>query len=168
MITRKLIAGARISPGTVVHLTFEQFDARRHLLKPLEDLHTGRGDKQRRPYTSEQGLFFKAGEEIGVEGTIDRQLQAAFGASDEDLVKAKAARPGVVKSVTAAQKGQLTKARNRLKDAESDAAEAQRALEAAPEAKKDKAAKALEAAKAAVADARTSLDELEQRYGVAG
>lgn len=166
MIKRKLVTGASLSPGTVVHLTFEQFDARRHLLTAVKEQHQHRSDKRRLAYKSEHGLFFKAGEELGVEGTVDRQLQTAFAASDEDLVAASAAKPGVVSTVTSAQKGQLTRARNKLADAEADAAEAQRAFDDAAENKKAAAQKKLEAAKAALDDARSALAALAERYGV--
>jgi cellobiose-specific phosphotransferase system component IIA len=160
-INAKLIAGANISPGMIVHLTFDQFDSRRHLLKPRGEAHKGRRDERRLPYTSEQTLFFKAGEEIGIDGVIDRQLQAAIGASDEQVVAADAAKPGLRKAVTAARKGQITKARNRLREAEEDAALAQKALSEAKPEKKAAAEKKVAEAEAAVAAAREALAKLE-------
>lgn len=108
-LIKKLNSSVGIAPGTVVHLDFGQADARRHLITPLAEAHKDRADARRLPFRADQRLFFKAGEEIGVEGPLDRQLQAAMGLSDEQLVEAGAAKPGVKASVRASRRAKAQK-----------------------------------------------------------
>jgi len=160
-LNAKFVAGGHVSPGLVVHLTYGQFDARRHLLKARGDVHKGKADKRRLPYTAEKMLFFKAGEEIGIDGMIDRQLQSAIDASDEQVVAAGGAKPGVIKAVGGRKSAAVKKAEKVLKDAEADAAEAQVTLDSAAPDDRVAAQQALDTAKAAVASAQEALTKAE-------
>lgn len=161
-IQGKFVAGGYISPGMVVHLDYGQFDARRHRLVAAKEPHSGRKDQSRRPYKVDSMIYFKAGEEIGIDGVIDRQLQNAIGVTDAQLVAANAAKPGTVKAVSAARKGAITKARNRLKDAQADAAHAQKAFDEAKPEKKAAAEQKLAAAVEAVTAAQAALARVEE------
>lgn len=160
-VNAKFQSGGYVSPGLVVHLLFGQFDARRHLLKAVKDAHKHPKDDRRLAYKAEGMLFFKAGEEIGIDGIIDRQLQNAIAVDDADLVAADAAKPGMKRAVSAARKGAITKARNRLRAAQEAAAEAEKKLQEAPDNKKEKAGLTLEKAKAEVTAAEEALAKAE-------
>lgn len=158
MIKAKFVTGGNVAPGTTVHLSFEQADARGHLLQAAEDRHKDAKDKRRLPFVAAQALYFKAGEEIGVEGAIDRHLQTALDLSDEDVVKLGAAKPGL-KAKVAARRRRNKKAEVEAAEAIAaaqkavDEAEAAHAAEADPE-KRVPLLAALDAAKAALVEAQ--------------
>jgi hypothetical protein len=100
----KFVAGGSVSPSIVVHLTFPQFDARRHMLAAVGEVtFTDSKDTRRLPFNPLRPIYFKAGEEVELEGEIDRQLQNAIKVSDAQLVEAGSQKPGLVKSVAAAK-----------------------------------------------------------------
>jgi hypothetical protein len=72
-------AGTRVSAGLIVHLSFEQARRRAHKISALKGEHEGPADKKQRPFCANEALFFKAGEELTVEGEMDRTLEIALG-----------------------------------------------------------------------------------------
>lgn len=152
MIKAKFVQGGNVAPGTVVGLAYEQAEARAHLLAPLKARHDGAKDQRRLPFKAVQALYFKAGEQIGVEGPIDRHLQMALGLSDEDVVEAGAAKPGLVAKVKSGRKrSQKAASSNAALEKAQAAVEAARSkLDAAGEAERDDAQTALDAALAEV------------------
>ncbi len=84
----KLEAGTNVPAGAVLHLTYGQADARRHLLTPVKDWHKDAEDDRRLAFTSTAATYFKTGEEFGIEGDIDRAVQTAAGIGRDPAAKA--------------------------------------------------------------------------------
>jgi len=78
-----LQSGTNVPSGTVMHLTRQQADARRHALVPVKGWHDRDGKPdQRMAFTSNAQVFFKAGEELGLEGELDRGVAIAAGVNE--------------------------------------------------------------------------------------
>ena len=122
-----------VPAGTKLHLTQQQASARMHALS-VEKAATASG---RGVYIANQQLGFKAGEEIGVDGKLDRGLEAMLG------ISASASKQNAAEKKLAAAGVALTAAR------EADA-QAKAAVVAADEAGKAKAEKAAATAAAAL------------------
>lgn len=76
----KFLIGGTVAAGLTVMLTDEQAAARAHILTLLDP----ETKAKRKPYGVDAPAFFKAGEEIGIEGSLGRELQAALGIKDDD------------------------------------------------------------------------------------
>lgn len=77
-----LRSGTNVPAGTVMHLTRQQAEARRHLLTPVKGWHDPKGKDERLAFSSSQQVFFKAGEELGLEGDLDRSVAVAAGSAE--------------------------------------------------------------------------------------
>jgi membrane protein involved in colicin uptake len=111
--------GTRVSAGLIVHLTYDQARRRAHKITALKGAHEGSEDKKLRPYCANETLFFKAGEELSVEGELDRTLESALG-----IPQARAAAAAKAKA----------KADEKAARANNDKAEAEAAAKAKAEA----------------------------------
>lgn len=171
--------------GTKVWLTDAQASARAHLLTPTGEKAVirkvkaadGEIEESRKLYVADAQLGFKAGEELAVEGDVDRGIELLFGIENKAGAGAKkrttrvetpqsaAARTKSAKDkaagTAAAKAGRVASAEAELKAAEVEAAEAQRALlgadesgKAAAEKRHAKAREALAAAQQKLAKAR--------------
>lgn len=147
--------GAYVPPGTKVYLTFAQADARSHVLRPIDKRHKDRNDERRLPFTSEQAVYFKVGEEIEIDGSLDRVLANAFGVAIEDPAAERARTREAERQKRVAVKA----AERALKDAAADAAEAEVTLGAAAPEDRPALQQALDDAKDAVAAAQSALTQ---------
>ena len=78
--TLKLKDGIHVPADHVLLLTRAQANARRHLLTPVKDWHDEKADDETRlGFKAALPTFFKAGETIGIEGTVDRAVLSAAG-----------------------------------------------------------------------------------------
>ncbi|WP_027833832.1 hypothetical protein [Maritalea myrionectae] len=144
MEIRKLITAITVGAGTVVLLTKAQADARSHLIVKAKGKAVGKGAEKREPYKALQLLNFKAKEELGIEGKLDRHQERACGLAPDSLSDAASADDleALEKAKAEAEKA---KADADKAKAEADAAKAE-AQKAKAEA--DEALATLEAAKA--------------------
>lgn len=163
-----LQSGTNVPSGTVMHLTRQQAEARRHALVPVKGWHDrdAKSD-QRLAFTSNAQVFFKAGEVLGLEGELDRGVAIAAGAPD-------AAAPTPVNDDKVYQKGVKAGRAEMLKEVEAyntaaeahDAAEdkvtdAEQALaDEQDPAKKPALQQSLDAAKAEAATAKAAFEAL--------
>jgi hypothetical protein len=76
----KFLVGCSVPAGLKLLLTDEQAAARAHILTALDP----ESKAKRKPYGVDAPAYFKAGEEIGIEGNVGRELQAALGVPDAD------------------------------------------------------------------------------------
>lgn len=133
--------GAVVPSGVIMHLTADQADARRHVLKPEKGWHTEKSADKRLRFTGTAGVFFKAGEVLGLElggkvppalaGALTAETVAATAAeapqlspTDLDDLKAKAHKAGRAEMLAEVE------ARNALFEAEGAAIEAVEAAQA--------------------------------------
>jgi len=77
MKVSKVIRFGNVPMGTQLWLTDAQASARQHAISPADS--DKRGPKDRKRYTANQQLGFKAGEELAIEGNLDRGLEQMFG-----------------------------------------------------------------------------------------
>ena len=82
-ITKVALFG-NIPSGTQVWLTPQQAGSRSHALAEVE---TDKTRKDRKLYVTNQQLGFKAGEELAIEGDLDRGLEAMFGIAPSDAAE---------------------------------------------------------------------------------
>lgn len=80
MKVSKVAVFGHIPAGTQVWLTAAQAASRRHLITEAE---TGKKLKDRKLFTADGQLGFKAGEELAIEGDLDRGLEMMFGIEAE-------------------------------------------------------------------------------------
>lgn len=80
MKVTKVALFGHIPAGTLVWLTKTQARDRAHAVTEVESSKTV---KDRKLYAAEQLLGFKAGEELSVEGDLDRGMEAMFGIKPE-------------------------------------------------------------------------------------
>lgn len=78
--TLTLTSGINVPADHVLLLTRAQANARRHLLTPVKDWHDEKAEEDTRlGFKASLPTFFKAGETLGIEGTVDRAVLAAGG-----------------------------------------------------------------------------------------
>lgn len=163
-----LQSGTNVPSGTVMHLTRQQAEARRHALVPVKDWHDRNAKPdQRLAFTSSAQVFFKAGEELGLEGELDRGVALAAGVADASAPtpanddKAyqkgiKAGRAEMLKEVEA-----YNAAAEAHENAEDKVEEAQQALDTEPDpAKKPALQQALDTAKTEAMAAKSAFEAL--------
>ena len=80
MKVTKVALFGHIPAGTMVWLTAAQARDRAHAITEVENSKTVR---DRELYAADQQLGFKAGEELSIEGELDRGLEAMFGIKPE-------------------------------------------------------------------------------------
>ncbi len=71
-----------IPPGAQVYLTRQQASARAHLVTQVKDF-SGKGKDARGLFEAYESLGFKAGEILGVHGSLDRGMELMFGIEPE-------------------------------------------------------------------------------------
>lgn len=76
MKVTKVALFGHVPAGTLVWLTKEQARDRAHSISPTD---SSKSVKDRKLYTANDQLGFKAGEELAIEGDLDRGLEAMFG-----------------------------------------------------------------------------------------
>ena len=76
MKVTKVALFGNIPAGTQVWLTEKQASSRGHLISEVK---TDKSVKDRKLYAANGQLGFKAGEELAIEGDLDRGLEAMFG-----------------------------------------------------------------------------------------
>jgi len=158
--------------GTKVYLTREQASARAHQLKVLKE--PGKSEESRGFYLAEAALGFKSGEELAVDGKLDRGLEMLFGIDPISLADAadrastkvetpqtRAARDESRKKKAAA--AAIDKARAEVDDATAKLDEAEKAEKAAPAEGKAAAKASSDAAREALAAAKGNLKELTSK-----
>jgi hypothetical protein len=157
MEIRKLITAMTVGAGTVVLLTKAQAAARSHLIVKAEGKALGKGKDKREPYEALQLLHFKANEELGIDGELDRHQERAFGLSPETATPSDAANADDLEALEKA-KAEAEKAKAAADEAKVEAEKAKaEADEAKAEAEKakaeaDEALAKLDAAKAGNGD----------------
>lgn len=151
MKTHKVVVFGNVPIGTKLFLTKAQAAARSHALTKVK----AATEATRGVYVANQQLGFKAGEEIGVDGKLDRGLEQMFGIAEP-------ATP--TKRPTAAQK-QLAAAKDEFLAAKLAAGQAASAAKAAPDDTKlaaatKRTAAAVERAEKAFVKAGGKLEEI--------
>lgn len=170
-INKVAVPFGNVPLGTRVWLTDGQAGARRHLITPVGDKGTRRtsdgAEEVRSLFVANAQLGFKAGEEIGVEGDLDRGLELLFGLEGKpaaqrrkattpvETPKTKAARTkssdAAAKRKSEARAKRVASAEQALKAAQAEAADAQGELQSAADGDRMGAAQSrLAAAQAAV------------------
>jgi hypothetical protein len=151
MKLHKVVAFGNVPTGTKLFLTARQSSDRQHGLTTLK----AATESDRGVYVATQQLGFKAGEELGLEGDLDRGLQNMFGLGA----------PAAPTAKLSARQKKLADATSALASAREADSAAAAALAAAGEADKarlsrdaDKAHAALKRAEAAFVKAGGKLD----------
>lgn len=150
MEIRKLITAMTVGAGTIVFLTKAQADARSHLIVKVKGKAVGKGDEKREPFKALQLLNFKAKEELGIDGKLDRHQERAFGLSPEKAAPSTAANADDLEALEKA-KAEADKAKAEAEKAKAEADEAKAEAEKA-KTEAEEALDKLEAAKAGNGD----------------
>ena len=145
MKVTKVVLFGNIPAGSQVWLTDEQARSRAHLLTESK---SDKKVKDRQLYTANAQLGFKAGEELAIEGELDRGLEAMFGIAPASAADKTAEQLATAEAKIAGIKQQI--------DAETAAVAA-----ASDDASRAKAQGKLDKAKAALVKAEAALAKLQ-------
>lgn len=142
MKVTKVALFGHVPAGTQVWLTKEQARDRVHAISPAE---SAKQVKDRKLFTANDQLGFKQGEELAIEGELDRGLQLMFGIAVESPPAAVASKLAAAETKVAGITAQIERETAAVAAAPDDAARTK------AQAKLDKAKTALTRAEAEVA-----------------
>lgn len=142
MKVTKVALFGHVPAGTQVWLTKEQARDRVHAISPAE---SSKQVKDRKLFTANDQLGFKKGEELAIEGVLDRGLEVMFGIEVESSADAAASRLAAAETKVAGITAQIERETAAVTAATDDAARTK------AQAKLDKAKTALTRAEAEVA-----------------